>query len=113
MAGFLSDLEISDDGRRLVLTDSSGVEFRQRARAACGFTRGTYRYNRHEGFPASVQVLGQQPDAASLSALIRLFLVNRPNVAEVYRVRVRNTGRAFTVQAEVQLRDGTSSEFTA
>ncbi len=104
------DLSVSADGKSLDWITDANEEFGQKAVFAAGFSRGTYRHDRNEGFPR-ITVLRAAETPAQLASLIRFFLNNRPGVAEVVSVTVEpGVERHFDYSAVVRLEGGTTTQ---
>lgn len=106
----IGDLQLSDDGRELVLTRGAAMALQQIQVAAQIWT-GTISWDPDAGLPMLGTILVKGPDLRVLTQIFRNFLLGISGVQSVDELTVQldRGARALRVQFRVTAEDGESA----
>lgn len=106
----LGDLQLSADGRELVLTRGAAMALQQ-IRAGAQIWTGTISWDPDAGLPMLGTILVKGPDFRVITQVFRQFLLATSAVVSVdlLTVQLERATRKLTVRFEVTCEDGESA----
>lgn len=106
----LGDLQLSDDGRELVLTRGAAMSLQQ-IRAGAQIWTGTLSWDPDAGLPMLGTILVKGPDFRVITQVFRQFLLATDGVVSVDELTVQldRATRRLSVRFRVTCEDGESA----
>jgi hypothetical protein len=106
----LGDLQLSDDGREIVLTRGAAMALQQ-IRAGAQVWTGTIAWDPDAGLPMLGTILVKGPDLRVITQIFRQFLAATSGVVSVDEctVQLERATRRLTVRFRVTCEDGESA----